>query len=171
MNWRSYSLPPAPVAPKKIYTHMALEDYPPYKAARASVPIGLYGPSPFNPSSCACGRYIVDYFCMCAHSHAKTPKATWARENPEEYKAEQQSQARWKKIWYLWYNQHQAIEDLIYNKTHRYSVEFDRLRDQESEIDCYECQQKKYSYCKCIECEGCGSKYCHGCPPEDDYDY
>ena len=168
MNWRTHTLPEVP---KKIYTHMALEDYPPYKEARASVPIGIYGPAPFNPSSCGCGRFIVDDFCKCVHSQAKTPKATWARENPEEYKIEQGCQTRWKKIWYIWYNQFEAIETLIYNRTSPYAREFERLRDKESEIDCYECQTKKISYCKCDICEGCGSKYCYGCPPSDDDDY
>ncbi len=143
-NWRSYSLPPAPLPPKMIYTHMALEDYPPYKQARMSVPIGLYGPEPYNPT---------------LHTYSS-----------QEYKDQLKNITRFTNIWIIWNKQKQVIQDIIYNKTFPYIAEFEDLRDSESPIDCYACQQKNYSYCKCIPCDNCGKKNCYGCYHDDDYD-
>jgi hypothetical protein len=172
-NWRTKFIEPEmPTKPKKIYSLMKIEDYPPYKEALSKLPIGLFGPAPFNPSSCACGRYIVDNFCKCASSCAATPKAQWARENPEAYQAEQAQQARWKKIWYEWYYQRDAIEHMIYQRTRPHFETFERLCDEESSFGCHQCEKDGYDYCRCELCEGCGSKYCFGCPAayDDGYD-
>ncbi len=171
INWRTKFIEPEmPTKPKKIYSLMKIEDYEPYKMARAAAPIGLFGPAPYSPSSCACGRYIVENFCKCAHSLATTPKATWARENPEAYQAEQAQMARWKKVWYEWYHQWSAVENIIHDKTAYHVLQFERLRDAESPIDCYQCEKTGYGYCRCEHCEGCGNKYCLGCHHEDSYD-
>ncbi len=147
---------------------MSIEEYPPYKAARAALPIGLFGPAPYSPRSCICGRYIVDDFCLCASACIGTPKHTWAKENPEAYKAEQAQMARWKKLWYDWYNQWQKVEAWIWGEIHPHVIQFNMIQDKKSEIGCYECEKKGREYCDCHYCDGCGSKYCSGCYYDDD---
>lgn len=168
-NWRTTFIEPEiPTKPKKTYSLMKLEDYLPYKEERAALPIGLFGPSPFNPSTCACNRYIVDDYCACAMSCLGTPKALWAKQNPDAYKAEQATMARWKKIWYEWYHQWSAVEDTIWRRTAHIVNTFERLRDAESIDGCYQCESDGYKYCCCRLCQGCGDKYCCGCESGDD---
>jgi hypothetical protein len=148
---------------------MSLEEYLPYKMAREAQPIGLFGPAPFNPHSCICGRYIVDNFCLCAMSCIGTPKHTWAKENPEAYKAEQAQQARWKMLWYHWHKQWQSVNTMIHDAIFPYVQDFNMIRDAESKIGCHECEKSGNEYCTCDECDACGSKYCSGCQCDDDY--
>ena len=150
------------------YSNMQLEDYLPYKEARASLPICIYGPAPFHPSNCICGRYIVDDFCICATSCTTTSKAQWAKENPEAYKAEQVQQVKWLKIWYHWQTQYSGVQTLIHNSLFQYVCDFEQLRDQESHIGCYKCQKNYLQYCECNYCDACGDKYCGGCHPDDE---
>jgi hypothetical protein len=147
---------------QKPYTNMTLQNYPPYKAIRDALPIGLFGPVPFNPTSCACGRYIIDNFCICASSCISMPKYNWVKLYPELYQTEQLLHARLKNIWYLWYHQNQDINHIIYTNTIHIIKHFYRLRDNESSIDCYECELYN-DYCSCNNCENCGDKYCYGC--------
>jgi hypothetical protein len=54
----------------------------------------------------------------------------------------------------------------IWIKIRRCIIDFKRLRDKESPIGCYECEQDEgmSDFCHCgPECENCGDKYCHGC--------
>ncbi len=148
---------------------MVLEDYAPYIAL--NLPLGYFGPAPRPPSSCACGRYIVDDFCMCASSCRSMQKYKWAKENPEAYKAEQAEEHKWRIRCNLWNEQRNKVDDMIYRKSLHIRKQFVALQDAESEMGCYECEEYGYSYCRC-ECEGCGNKWCCGsCCDEEDYDY
>lgn len=50
-------------------------------------------------------------------------------------------------------------------KIRRSIIDFKRLRDKESPIGCYECEQDECcsDFCHCQECDNCGDKYCYGC--------
>ena len=46
------------------------------------------------------------------------------------------------------------------------TIQFYRLRDKESSIGCYDCEQDTFcsDFCHCGPiCENCGDKYCNGC--------
>ena len=50
--------------------------------------------------------------------------------------------------------------------TQRITLQFFRLRDKESPIECYECERDDFcsDFCHCGPiCENCGDKYCIGC--------
>jgi hypothetical protein len=147
---------------------MEFEDFPPFKAL--GLPIGLYGPAPKMPSSCTCGRFIVEDFCMCATSCMSMPKWTWAKENPEAYAAEQAGEARWLRVWRAWSEQKRAFDLWWYTETKVVRRQFNLLRDAQSAIGCHECETRSHDYCVC-ECRDCGDKYCDGsCAYEDDGD-
>ncbi len=148
---------------QRKYFNMKIDEYPPYKDTVSKLPIGLYGPAPLIPLECACGRYIVDYFCMCATSCRSMPKYKWAIENPEAYKAEQAEQKQWAKRWAIWLEQRDAVEFSIWAKTRYHVYTFERLRDAESPIKCWSCEKYEYKSCMCKECDGCKDKYCTGC--------
>jgi hypothetical protein len=151
------------MASAKTYSAMQIEDYLPYKEARAALPIGLFGPQPLYPRSCICGRYIVDDYCKCATSCLGTTKHKWATENPEAYQAEQAQMAKWRIIFNHWQKQYAAVQNIIHCGIAQHVTQFERLRDEESAIGCYKCELTGLDYCECDYCYGCGDKYCCSC--------
>lgn len=154
----------------RIYSNMKIEDYPPYKALNLS--LGLFGPTPYNPTECACGRLgrIEEIFCMCASSCMSHPKYSLYKANPDLYKAEQNELRILKRRYLEWIKQRSAIEQSNWLKSRSLVYEFERLRDKESPIDCWECEQDKWKhYCTCC-CDNCGSKWCNDqCRDDDEY--
>ncbi len=153
----------------RIYSNMKIEDYPPYKALNLGP--GLYGPIPYVPSECACGsigRY-EDPFCMCAISCMSHPKYALYKANPELYKAEQEELRLHRRRYLLWIEERNKVENAMWIKSKPIIYQFERLRDQESPIGCWSCEQDRYGGCRC-ECEYCGDKYCdNSCDQDCDY--
>ncbi len=150
---------PQEVKPR-IYSDMKIEDYPPYKELNLGP--GLFGPMPYVPSECACGRlgrYEEEPFCMCAMSCRTNPKYALYKANPELYKAEQEELKVHHRRYLLWINQRTNVENSNWLKSKYIINQFERLRDKESPIGCWECEKYGYMYCRC-ECDNCGSKYC-----------
>ncbi len=157
------------MASTPTYSTMQIEDYLPYKLARAALPIGLFGPQPFYPRSCICGRYIVDDYCQCATSCLGTTKHKWATENPEAYKAEQAQMAKWRRLFSHWQTQYATVQNLIHRGLFNHVADFERLRDHETPTGCYKCHHTGLEYCECDHCDCCGDKYCAGCAYGEDY--
>lgn len=153
----------------RIYSNMKIEDYPPYKALNLGP--GFYGPMPYAPSECACGRLgrYEEIFCMCAMSCMTHPKYALYKANPELYKAEQEELRFHRKRYLIWLEERNKVENAIWLKSKHIINNFERLRDEESPIGCWPCEKYGSLYCKC-ECDNCGNKYCdNNC--EQDYDY
>ncbi len=136
-----------------------LQTYPPFQAL--NMPIGLFGPAPYMPQSCICGRFIVEDYCACAAECWKMPKHTWATANPIEYELEQAVQRRYMRQHQFWIQQCLDFHEKFWKRAKPVVEEYERLLDQESSMGCHACQTNGYACCKC-HCDSCGSKYCTG---------
>jgi hypothetical protein len=150
-----------------MYSNMKLEDFPPFQ--KAQLFIGYFGPAPRCPASCVCGRFIVDNFCACASSCMDMPKYKWMKENPDLYAAEQAEERRWRRLCDFWNNISGDWAAKNWLAVKPAVLQFNRLRDAETEMGCYECTQQHRTYCRCA-CDSCGNKYCDGMC-HDEYDY
>jgi hypothetical protein len=130
-----------------VYTNMPIEEYPPYK--ELDLPIGLFGPAPFNPPQCVCGNFIIDGNCICS----STP--------PSDYKVQQDTMYMWFNRFYHWRNQLDEFNSYIYKASAHVRLQLLKLIDAESPIGCYTCHISQYSECQC-DCPDCGDKYCNG---------
>ncbi len=163
------SAPAAPAAPAPAprYSEMKLEDYAPYKAL--NLPLGLFGPAPRRPSSCICGRYIVDNYCACASECWKMPQHTHFQAHPEEYIVQQEEERSWLRRYQYWIDQRTKVEEKIWRASKSVVQEFERLQDQESTLGCFSCESHGAHRCSCF-CDSCGSKYCSGdCAGDQEY--
>jgi hypothetical protein len=136
---------------------MTLDEYLPYKTVRETFPIGLYGPTPFRPDDCGYGRFNING-CPCA----SIEKANLSIKCTEEYKAEQALAKRLRNIYSIWESQQEEFNREINSKTFKYKLQFIMLCDNESPIDCWDCEQKEYADCMC-KCKNCNSKFCFRC--------
>jgi hypothetical protein len=150
------------------YTEMSIEDYAPYKAL--NLPVGLYGPAPYRPSTCICGRYMRENgFCLCATSCHSWPDYKWATENPQKWEAEQKEAQAWMRRWQHWLHQSDTVGAEIWKKSKHIHREFEALQDAESRFGCHSCESSGYTSCHCA-CETCGDKWCVGsCADDQEY--
>jgi hypothetical protein len=142
----------------RIYCNMTLDDYKPYKDVRNTLPIGLFGPEPFRPVHCCCGKLMAHYYCTCVNIE----KATWAKQYPDEYNAEQVALRHLDRVYDIWKKQLDTVNREITSKTFKYKFQFTMLCDSESSIGCWDCEQLNIDDCMC-KCENCNQKFCFRC--------
>lgn len=168
--YKSYYKEPAPEAKRgRHYYNMKLEDFDDYKTL--GEPVKLHGPAPYMPHLCGCNRYYVCRgMCVCSMSCKGKPLYAWAKAHPVEFAEKQKEMRRWRMLAETWWKQQMEMDEKWDAISWSVRMRFYALQDDESAIGCASCERDGRDYCRC-ECDGCGSKWCHGCRDDDDDGY
>jgi hypothetical protein len=143
---------------------MRLEDYEPIKGI-GERPV-IYGPwpRPYGSMSWSFGQDAWYWPDEGMHSLDNL--------NKEELNAKQREIQRVYRQYEAMREAQNHLDEIWYSKREPYKRQFYSLMDRLSTWGCYQCEALDYrKMCVCEECEGCGSKHCSGCYPEDDCDY
>jgi hypothetical protein len=155
---------------------MRLEDYASIKAI-GECPI-YHGPKPpaYGQTSWGWPEQHVLFYESKGIESVHNLKAQGISQ--EEFQAEQRELQRWYKITKEMREIQYNLYDVWIRDCEPHRIRFLNLMDRLSSWGCYECEvlyrfeeghMKRHGCCDCHECEGCGSKFCYGCPVDDDY--